>query len=60
MYENYDLMPLDLPPSLNKNGILQIMKAKYNNSISNLSNDIISKHLILFYSFLFSLSLTSY
>ena len=60
MYENYDLMPRNLQPSLNENGILQIMKAKYNDSISNLSNDILSKHLILFYSFLFSLSLPSY
>ena len=46
-------MPLDLSPSLNKNVILQIMKAKYNDSISNLSNVILSKHLILFYSFYF-------
>ena len=52
MYENYDLMPLDLPPPLNnKNGILQIMKAKYNDSISNLSNDILSKHLIVLFMF---------
>ena len=44
-------MPLDLPPPLNKNGILQIMKAKYNGSISNLSNDI-SKHLIVLFIFI--------
>ena len=55
MYENYDLMPLDLPPPLNKNGILQIMKAKYNDSISNLSNDILSKNLIVLFIFLFTI-----
>ena len=49
MYENYDLMPLHLPPPLNKNGI------KYNNSISNLSNDILSKHLIVLFIFIFTI-----